>query len=109
MSFGCALVAAIQTGCDLDEKAAAELAAKIIEGGAANGDAEERYYWPQRLACLLDPQVRDAAIRSEFNGRNLTEVCDRYGVSHMTVYRAINGVQPSAATNPIRRVKAAKN
>lgn len=89
MSFGCALVSAIERGCDLDRKKAVELAEKIINGGAENGDAEIRYYWPQKFMGL-DSVARDEAIRTDFTGRNLKEVCDRYGVSPATVYRAVN-------------------
>lgn len=35
-----------------------------------------------------DNSERDAAIKREFNGRNLEEVMRRYGVSRSTVYRA---------------------
>ena len=94
MSFGCVLVAAIESGCDVSREEAINMAAKIIAAGAQNGDSEVRYYWPQRLT-ELDPAARDAAIRQQFNGRNLLEVCDRHGVSHMTVYRAMRTPQPS--------------
>ena len=88
MSFGCVLVSAIQSSLDLSREEAIEMAGKIIAAGAQNGDSETRYYWPQRLT-ELDPAARDAAIRQQFNGRNLIEICDKHGVSHMTVYRAV--------------------
>ena len=89
MSFGCALVDAIEAGCEVDRKEAAKLAQKIIEAGASNGDAEIRYYWPRRFMGL-DSKARDEAIREEFNGRNLKEVCENFGVAASTVYRAIH-------------------
>lgn len=88
MSFGSALVAAIQTGCGLEEVEAAALAQKIIAGGAENGHAGVVHYWPLRMACS-DTEERDAAIRDEFNGKNLAEVCRIFDVSAATVYRAL--------------------
>lgn len=35
-----------------------------------------------------DKQQRDQAIKAEFNGRNLRDVMDKFGVSRVTVYRA---------------------
>lgn len=34
-----------------------------------------------------DSSKRDAAIRQQFNGRNLMAVCNQHGVSPSTVYR----------------------
>lgn len=38
--------------------------------------------------------TRDAAIRAAFNGRNLVQVCQQFGVTPTTVYRV---VQPRKA------------
>ncbi|MEM1191551.1 MAG: Mor transcription activator family protein [Pseudomonadota bacterium] len=88
MSFGSTLVAAIKTGCEMDDEKAKALAAKIIAGGAENGDAGAVLYWPQRFG-YLNTKERDAAIRDLFTGRNLREICREFEVSPATVYRAI--------------------
>ena len=39
----------------------------------------------------IDERVeRNAAIRREFHGSNISEICERYGVSRATVYRIVN-------------------
>lgn len=45
-----------------------------------------RLYIP---ACA-DRAERDAAIRSEFNGRNMATVCARYGIKPRRVYQIMN-------------------
>jgi len=80
------LTQALQVAGEMDEAAAGELVRRIVRWGAENGFARSEYYWP--AATPEDRRSRDAAIRAEFNGRNLLEVCRRYGVSPATVYRA---------------------
>jgi len=80
------LAQALQAAGEMDEAAAGELARRIVRWGAENGFARSEYYWP--TATPEDRRARDAAIRTEFNGRNLRDVCRRYGVSPATVYRA---------------------
>lgn len=73
---------------DQSDAAISELTKKIVEWGEANGVSGMEHYWPARYADLTKEE-RDAAIRKEFNGQNLAMVCKKYGVSHMTVYRAV--------------------
>jgi Mor family transcriptional regulator len=40
-----------------------------------------------------DKSARNTAIRAEFNGRNMSEVCRRHGVKPSTVYRIV-GANP---------------
>lgn len=82
------LVAALEGGAGLDSSSARELAASIINWGSDNGVAGDRYYWPSKFRELT-PAQRDDAIRAEFNGNNLSDVCAKYDVSRMTVYRAL--------------------
>ena len=82
------LVAALEGGAGLDPKTARELAASIIKWGSENGVAGDRFYWPTRFREVTRAQRNDA-IRAEFNGNNLSDVCAKYDVSHMTVYRAL--------------------
>jgi Mor family transcriptional regulator len=39
----------------------------------------------------LERLERDLRIRREFNGRNLAELCERYGLSRRQLYRIIFG------------------
>jgi Mor family transcriptional regulator len=88
MSFSAALVRALQTGCEMSEDEAVDMAGKIIEGGVSTGVAGSAHYWPQKFGCL-DSEERDECIRREFNGRNLASICERYGVSRGTVYNIV--------------------
>jgi Mor family transcriptional regulator len=89
VSFGFTLVKAIQAGCDVNRREAVDLAKKIIAGGAKHGLAGSVHYWPKRFRGMT-PSERNAAIRETFNGRNLQEVCRRFDVSAVTVYRALH-------------------
>lgn len=82
------LAQGLRVGVGMDDEKARELASSIISWGAEHGHAGDRYYWPCKFRELSSAE-RDAAIRQEFNGRNLRAVCKRHGVSHMTVYRAV--------------------
>ena len=84
------LTQALQAAGEMDEAAAGELARRIVRWGAKNGFARSEYYWP--IAASADRKARNVAIRAEFNGRNLREICRRYGVSVATVYRAVRQV-----------------
>lgn len=46
-----------------------------------------RVYIPRRVPWT-DRHARDRAIRNRFNGRNLDQICEEFGVSRRTVYRA---------------------
>jgi len=46
----------------------------------------QRIYIPKRPQDLA---ARDAAVRQEFNGTNLADVCKKYGLSKSTVYRIV--------------------
>jgi len=41
-------------------------------------------------SCPLDKDERDKAIRKEFNGRNIRQMCEKYDLSRRTVYRIVN-------------------
>lgn len=47
-----------------------------------------------------DKSERNAAIRREFNGTNLNEVCARHGISRTSLYRIIGGAQPKGRGGP---------
>lgn len=83
------LAGALQDIIGISETEAAELAGQVIAWGAAHGYAGTRHYWPARVG--LTAAERDEAIRREFTGSNLREICERFGVSHETVYRARRG------------------
>lgn len=44
-----------------------------------------------------DKSARNQAIRAEFNGRNMSEVCRRHGVKPSTVYRIVGAGSPTIA------------
>lgn len=41
-------------------------------------------------SCPLDKNERDKAIRREFNGRNIRQMCEKYDLSRRSVYRIVN-------------------
>lgn len=88
MSLSEIITTALEKGAGMAPDDAREAAAAVINWGANNGISGDRYYWPCQFREIT-PEERDAAIRREFNGRNLQDICARYGVSHMTVYRAV--------------------
>ena len=49
----------------------------------------QNVYLPRRSPWFSFKR-RDEAIRKEFNGRNMPDVCRRFNVSARTVYRACN-------------------
>lgn len=91
MSMSAVMVKAIEKGLGVNSEEAAELAIKIIEGGAESGVAGLSYYWPSRFGCL-DTEERDNAVRKEFNGRNLSAVCAKYDLSRSTVYKIVRKI-----------------
>lgn len=82
------LQAALQHGAGLDPAQAEELTATIIDYGAAQGHGGTEHYWPKKYRALTKEE-RDEAIRDEFNGRNLKEICQKFGVSSYVVYQAV--------------------
>ena len=82
------LSAALQEACGQSEDDAQSMASDIIAWGAEHGHAGMRHYWPARFGQLAAAQ-RDSLIRSEFTGSNLKSICEKYGVSHETVYKAV--------------------
>lgn len=50
----------------------------------------DRIYIPARSKA-----ARNAAIRREFNGRNLPDICVRYGLSPARVYQIVNQPETS--------------
>jgi len=79
----------LQSGAGLAAEDARKIAAAVIRWGAEQGHAGDRYYWPCQFR-ELSPGERQAAIRSEFNGRNLNHVCKKYGVGSRAVYLALH-------------------
>lgn len=66
--------------------------ADIICSGLSRRNPSTYIYVP--AVFVEQRRAMYAAIAAEFNGRNLREICHRYGVSKTTVYRArtlING------------------
>jgi len=82
------LCQALQHGAGLDADEAKAITAEIIAWGASNGHAGVEHYWPCKVRDM-DKAERDAAIRREFNGKNVKDLCIKYGVSHTTVYMAV--------------------
>jgi Mor family transcriptional regulator len=41
-----------------------------------------------------DKRERNARIRAEFNGTNLKEICEKYGVQKSTVYNVVGRREP---------------
>ncbi|HYF17698.1 MAG TPA: Mor transcription activator family protein [Ramlibacter sp.] len=75
------------------EDFASQIASAVLRGLRRRRGGEELY------VPAADRSERDAAIRREFNGTNLLEVCRRHGVSKSTVYRvceAAGRAQPAA-------------
>ena len=69
--------------CDvfqMEEKLAAHLANQITDGLRARMGGQSVYI-PAK-----DKRARNDAIRREFNGTNLAEICKRYNLSKTRVY-----------------------
>lgn len=91
MSLPNLICQALQDAAGLDQGTAQEVAAQVIQWGTDNGYSGTEHYWPCKFRAL--PAIdRDAAIKREFNGRNLKEVCKKFDVSHTTVYQAVRRV-----------------
>lgn len=88
MTVSSLLVSALRYGCDFSEDRATELASSIIEWSAAHGHAGVSHYWPVKFSTIT-AEERNAEIRRRFNGKNLSDLCREYGISHETVYRAV--------------------
>lgn len=86
-SFTDVISRGLQQFCEMNQEAADSLAAAIARGAAKQGYAGNEYYLP--ALHTLTRAERNAAIRIEFNGRNLDQVCRKYGVGKTTVYRAV--------------------
>lgn len=80
---------------NLSPDAASTLAVQIVIEAAKCGHAGTDYYLP--TFSHLNRDERNARIRLEFNGRNLKDVCRKYGVSRRTVYRAVRWIAPEGA------------
>ncbi len=83
-----ALILAIGTSLRLDEEDAQEIAEQVILCGSEMGLSGDEYYWPCRYS-RCSREERDEAVRRDFNGRNLREVCAKHGLSHTTVYKIV--------------------
>lgn len=62
------------------------LAEQILRSAAERGHSGSEYYLPSMNH--MTREERNASIRKEFIGCNLSEVCRKYGVGKTTVYRA---------------------
>lgn len=82
------LLDGIQKGAGIPPDEAERIAVAVIEWGAETGAAGVEFYWPARAGAMTLAQ-RNEAIRTEFNGRNLKAVCQKYQVSKTTVYRVL--------------------
>lgn len=88
MSLGRTLTCAVMEVAGVDEETALTLVQRIIEWGGENNCVGREFYWPASYRRFTVAE-RNAAIRSEFNGRNLRDLCERYDVSHQTIYRIV--------------------
>ncbi|WP_083831932.1 Mor transcription activator family protein [Azoarcus olearius] len=81
------IAAAIQAldGVGADD-ARARARAILVKAGEL-GHAGADYYLPSFSHLTRDE--RNARIKCEFNGRNMKEVCRKYGISKRTVYRVM--------------------
>lgn len=66
---------------------AAEISARAADRLAREVGGHSVYI--PRRAPWFDRAARDRAIRASFDGRNIAELCARFGVSRRTVYRLI--------------------
>lgn len=73
----------VQEELGLKEQFATAFAQAIVKG------LRERLGGDDIYIPAPDKSERNAQIRAMFNGRNLKEVCARFGVGHDTVYRAV--------------------
>tara|TARA_R110002049_G_scaffold73666_25_gene190311 strand:+ start:34 stop:330 length:297 start_codon:yes stop_codon:yes gene_type:complete len=77
----------LEKGLGIKPAAAGALAEAILLNASRLGLGGDDYYIPAMHASAR--RVRNERIRAEFNGRNLTLICRRYGVSARTVYRVV--------------------
>lgn len=70
----------------MEEALASCLAEAITRGLRARIGGQEVY------VPAPGKRERDEAIRREFNGRNLTEVCAKHGISRSRLYEIVGGV-----------------
>lgn len=80
------LTQAAHSAFDIPSGAARSMVEQILQTAAAMGYAGCDYYLPSLQHMTRDE--RNAMIRAEFNGQNLSAVCRKYSVSKTTVYRA---------------------
>lgn len=80
------IAAGLQGFCDMPPTAAEELARAICFSAAKQGHAGAEYYLHVHG---LPRSELGPAIRREFNGRNVKELCRKFGVHKTTVYRAV--------------------
>jgi Mor family transcriptional regulator len=67
-----------------EERVIYQIASNVVEGLRERGHRGAVYiHAPGK-------QARNEAIKREFNGRNLKEICDRYNVAARTVYRIVS-------------------
>lgn len=86
-TFTDVISAGLQGFCQMQPAAAADLARAIARAAAKLGHAGSEYYLPALHS--MTRTERNDAIRREFNGRNLADVCRKYGVHRATVYRIV--------------------
>lgn len=71
----------------LPAAAAATLAEQIVRVAAARGHGGTEYHL--HSLAHLTREERYTRIQHEFNGRNVRDLCRRYGVHRSTVYRIV--------------------
>ena len=96
LAWGASQVCVLTTERTADTYAAA-LAKQMGFAQAIVRGMRERMGGGETYIPAPDRSARRAAIRSEFNGTNLEEVCRKYGVSARTVYRAAGQRNPTGA------------
>jgi len=77
------LVGAISRRLGLNERIAMPIAEEVVEAMREISPGRELYI------PAADKAERNAAIRREFNGRNLKEVCRKYDISKPSLYRIV--------------------
>jgi len=93
------LVAAFQADlAEVCEQVFAERAPHSAADCAVRLGAGLRERWGSREVYIpaSDTATRDRAIRRQFNGKNMIQVCQQHGVSPSTVYR-ICGVRGASS------------
>ncbi|QRM19553.1 hypothetical protein GBK02_09135 [Dechloromonas sp. TW-R-39-2] len=71
----------------IPEIEASQLADALMRGLRRRFPGESIYI--AKTLSVRERHERDNAIRRDFNGRNMAEICRRWGIGRLTVYRAL--------------------